>query len=569
MPPKRKATSVAGNTRKKAKVEALVVSTRRSPRSRSKSTEPSSEPEDTATLVPITKAGKANAKKATEHWEIVGNDSRDRLKVGVPEPHRLVLKLRERTSGQDKTFDKYKEKAKDFDWDDAKQVAAINKYRDTACTRHNLGVKVVKHPWTPYETAFLELMYQKLQGITPTGHISKPHENKISDAFNNFFEGRTDLVDQLGRVAPARQTRDKSSFTSYVNRPTGTIRALRDPVKEELRNKSAGAWIPNITDAEIDAHLKKGKAKDKGTAPGDATSVRKKKATPKPKVKDLPDVGKSKLDDTHEANKKGGDKGPTIAPPSDNEDIDMYDPPGMPASKPLQHISSQLTSHPEISKTTSGDDKPRVNVVTPPLAPKVTTKEEFAKLRAQGWSVPDLPTTDEEALRQHRGLTRDVADEDAWPISAELALADRLSRRPLKTNSYYTRNGVRNEWNQDLLPDDQQEIIKEKDKEKTKNAKEQGKGNEGSEEETKPMEEKKRYDTAATINAVLNYAIIPPFGYQGNIHDLRDDARMPESERILAETSDAALGKLHKEHDEAFNKYCTLSGEEVEEGCCE
>lgn len=84
-----------------------------------------------------------------------------------------------------------------------------------------------------------------------------PHENKLFDAFNNFFELRGDITDTRGHKLLSRPRRDKISLTSYVRR-TGTIlRALRDDVLSKLTDVSEKAWSPSITDADIEAHLHK------------------------------------------------------------------------------------------------------------------------------------------------------------------------------------------------------------------------------------------------------------------------------------------------------------------------
>jgi hypothetical protein len=510
MAPKRKATSGTGSTPKKPKVDAPGVATRLSSRSKSLSSERSTDAEDAVAPMQSTKAEKAKANEATGHWEIVGKDSRDALVVGVPEPHRLVLTLRNTASKETKTF-KYRKEAEEVDWDDPDELAAINKYRHTACTRHKLPLKVVKFPWTPYETAFLELMYQKLQANIPKGHTSKPHENKILESFNNFFENRTDLVDQQGRAAPARLKRDKSSFTSYVNRPSGSIRALRDLVKDELKDQSAGAWIPDITDAEIETHLKKEKAKDKSKGTRNATSVPTKKAITKQKTKPLLDAGKNKPNakPNASANTIEGDKSAPIAPTASDEDTDMPDTPKDPEALLIPSNTNAQQANPTAQKT-------------------------IEELKAEGFLFYEIPKNNKEAIEQHRDVQNKKKLDSSWNMKAITDLDARLEKRG------FSKPGEdRDRWSRDNRP----EVEKQR---KTQIAKKGG-----------WMEEdwhknSAREGGAAAVNGLLNAAILPPLGYTGHIRDLVEKRQLPEGELILAQSSEAAIRKVHSVHDRDF-----------------
>jgi hypothetical protein len=289
MPPKRKATEEDGNPPKKARLGAPEAPTRRSTRSKSKSKEPSTEPEESPSPTPDLKSRKFKKKKTEEEWEIVGDDSRDPVEINKPEPKRLTLTLREKKSGKPRPFT-YSVKAEDFDWTSKKDIDALNKYRNNVFTTHGFPPKVSKYHWLPYEDAWLELVFQKL--YDDKGHTSKPAKSKILEAFNNFFEGRTNLYDAKGHKVPARKARDNSSFSSHLKSPK--LRALYDIVKDGMKDKSAGAWVPDITDAEIEAQMSERKGRGKTPAVVEALASPENNVAPAPKLKALPSTGQTK-----------------------------------------------------------------------------------------------------------------------------------------------------------------------------------------------------------------------------------------------------------------------------------
>jgi hypothetical protein len=278
-------------------------------RNKSKSKELPTEPKETeepSSSTPAARSGETKTIEETGYWELM-NETRGRLEVGKPEPKRLAFTLKHSKTGEKKTF-KVRIPDEGFDWDNPKYIHNANKYRDNVCTRYGLPSKVKKDAWTPNENAWLEIMFaQKLKGPIPKDYTSRPHLEKIREAVSSFFVGRTDLSDNQGRPAPARGARDKSSFVSYVNRPTGAVRALQDAVNDQLKDNSAGAWIPDITDAEIDAHLGS-KTPAAGVTTADiVTPAHKGKtadklnATTKSRALTLSDTEKSKPDGNPEA----------------------------------------------------------------------------------------------------------------------------------------------------------------------------------------------------------------------------------------------------------------------------
>jgi hypothetical protein len=453
MPPKRKATDDDGNSPKKARLGVPEVSTRRSTRSKSKSKEPSTEPEESPSPTPDLKSINAKRKKTEGEWEVVGDDSRDPVEMNKPEPKRLTLTLREKKSGKLRPFT-YSVKAEDFDWTSKKDIDALNKYRNNVFTTHGFPPKVFKYHWLPYEDAWLELVLQKL--YDDKDHTPKPDKSEILEAFNNFFEGRTDLYDAKGHKVPARKARDNSSFSSHLKSPK--IRALYDIVKDGMKDKSAGAWVPDITDAEIEAQMSKSKSRSKTPAVGEVLASPENNVASAPKLKALPDAEKT---------------------------------------------------------------KPRGTKILP------TVPLTMEHLEAQGFRFSKLPKNNEEAIEQHREAENKRELDISWNQTAVEGVGKRLK----KHTEYNTERHHENWW-KDFGPGDGGKLQKE-DWHKTS----------------------VREDGAASINGLLNAAILPPVGYTGHIRKLVQKRELPDRELLLADTSAAAMRSLHRHHEDNYKPH--------------
>ena len=77
----------------------------------------------------------------------------------------------------------------------------------------------------------------------------------------------------------------------------------------------------------------------------------------------------------------------------------------------------------------------------------------------------------------------------------------------------------------------------------------------------------RRHAGAATVNGMLGGAIIPPFGYTGNIKDLVSEDLLQKEEVEAARASEEAIRELERRHDEEWKKrYGDGSGENERRG---
>jgi hypothetical protein len=240
---KRKITNDVASTTKKAKLyvsrDAMRDETRETTYSSSASVEPSDdEPYQSQEYSP--------------EWELVGEDSRDALKVGVEAPERIVLAFRNTKSSEETSYT-YTRTADDIDWNDKKDIDKINKWRRQLFSRKDFTSRHRKTIWAPAEEAFVELMMGELAA---SKEQLLPHPKKLLDAFNDFFEGRSDLIDANGKLLPMRKSRKLATFSTYLRRQ-GSIRVtLHNIIKNRMLDNTDEARVPTITDAMIAAYMK-------------------------------------------------------------------------------------------------------------------------------------------------------------------------------------------------------------------------------------------------------------------------------------------------------------------------
>ncbi|KAI4638763.1 hypothetical protein J4E93_009791 [Alternaria ventricosa] len=269
MPPKRKGDAVTTpKPAKKAKTGGTP--TRTSPRNK---TSDSETPPATSTgkkprkpAHPGSKAVKAPDEDANFEWEILEGDKRSTLVVGAPQPKRLTLRFHHRhdNNEKDRTFEYDRKAAKNIDWNNKDHIRDINKWRNQIFVQNmKFPPKVTHTPWTPFETAYLELFHEKLleAATGKTNTFVAPHNELIFEAFNDYFEGRTDIRDKSGKpMEEALGTRPLNGLTSYLNRAGTKIRGLRDrmsALKPKLKkSKKDDTWMPSITDDEIEQYIK-------------------------------------------------------------------------------------------------------------------------------------------------------------------------------------------------------------------------------------------------------------------------------------------------------------------------
>jgi hypothetical protein len=608
MPPKRKATSSASKSAERTKRTVAGNTSLHTTQSVSKSTKPVS-PAASAhdpTIPPngangplaalpfasvANNPGPSTAQTAsgdnTYVWEILNGDTRDRLVVNTAATNRLILTFCHRISKQTVKHEYQKEKKKvkkleDIDWNDPEDIREINIWRNHVF-HHKMGFpsKVKKYLWCPYETAYLELVYGAIRkAISVKDHAPMPHESIIFERFNAFFDQRGDIKDKNGNLVPPRGVRDLGSLQSYVQRPGNAIRPHREVIKSSLINKIEDAWDPRITDAEIDSHL----ATRRTVVPSKKTKVAKvdpsnatggtanskpgsSKASPIPAIENLHGPSSAGTANSTMSNTGSSARG---------------------SKKPYAPTLPPSTASPKNSSTSSGPEPTLPKPISKPHPYTViTTEEEFQKLRDDGWSVPEFPETDEEALKRHRESENDTSGSDNWHILAEISHENRLERRSELALGYYERNEARlafykdpTEVNEDRRKkelacrkkmqshrgsdeDDRERVEADTGEDTGKATGNDTKGaakaictTGGKNRSSDDSEgEVQRRDGAAAANCLLGHATIPPFGYLGNIRDLETNPRFPKSERDLAETNVIALRKFHAAHDKAFDKH--------------
>ncbi|KAI4709358.1 hypothetical protein J4E89_006107 [Alternaria sp. Ai002NY15] len=267
MPPKRK--NDAPTTPKPAKkAKTSGTPTRTSPRNKTGSETPpatSTGKKPRKPAHPGSKAVKAPDEDANFEWEILDGDERSTLVVGEAQPKRLTLTFHHRhdKNEKDRVFTYDRKKAKEIDWNNKDHIRDINKWRNQIFVQNmKFTPKVTHTPWAPFETAYLELFHEKLleAATGKTDTFVAPHNELIYQAFNDYFEGRTDVPDKGGKpMEEALGTRPPGGLNSYLNRADTKIRGLRDRMKalepKLKKSKKEDAWMPDITDEEIQQYI--------------------------------------------------------------------------------------------------------------------------------------------------------------------------------------------------------------------------------------------------------------------------------------------------------------------------
>ncbi|KAL5114175.1 hypothetical protein ACEQ8H_007923 [Pleosporales sp. CAS-2024a] len=541
MAPKRKQTDNHSTTTKKLKLSTKNMESGTPADSASVSTSkvdsPSPSPlQESSASPPRVKTGKGEEKAAKEaksgkgEWKLVDPTKRDAIKVGPlvkndPRPQGLQLHFQNTKTGK-KEIKTYSKKADEIDWNDKKKIDSINKWRRSMFNQR-LSNKQEKKNWSEEEIAYVEIVFQKLVVNAAADKNAKlPTRRNLLTAFNyHFNEGRKDYPDADGKILDALKPRNMDSFERALRRQGTVIGDLNEQIKDRLKNTDKNVSVPVVTRAEIEAHMKKTKEAAK------SGKTNKRKANTEDVATDSHETGKQDAAPRKKrCLKKFVDK-PIPGPMSDKEPIHV------PSSS--QESSDQMME---------------------PNHSNSRATAEISKRKAKRW----LPATDDEAIQRHAESFQPAKIEDTWPMAPALLLDDRLKRYPIvvgnydkpedqeRNYSYYNRNGLRTHWYQDV-------------KLTTTQVKKGKKAAATAEQDHFGLVEGDRSDTAAALNAVLNYAIIPPFGYRGNLHDLVTDPRMPASERALAQISILAQKKFEAEHDKAYEKYCAVSeGEEGE-----
>ncbi|KAI4944077.1 hypothetical protein J4E91_008932 [Alternaria rosae] len=577
MPPKRKGEAVT-TPKPTKKVKTGGIPTRTSPRNKTSGNETppakSTVRKPRKPAHPGSKAVKAPDADADFEWEIMDGDKRETLVVGDVQPSRLTLKFHHRHDNDQKnrsfTYDRRPEA--DIDWDLKEHVADINKWRNQIFVQSmKFPPKVTHTPWAPFETGYLELFHEKLleAATGKTDTFVAPHNDIIFKAFNEYFEGRTDIRDKNDKVMEkALGTRPPNGLNSYLNRANTNIRALRDRMTELTpklkKSKADDVWMPTITDDEIEQYIrgdwKPAVHTATATDDGDGEEDDEDQAEEEDEGDDSDTSTLSTPPDTDEEfesmeiferdrqatrrlvtlklpasnaprSKPTGNKPPTIKPTSDTRGTIKVAPGSTrarPSSSPFpgkstkQQSSSQKPITDPRKATEAPEPKGKPRWVKPaeqkviPDPPEVLAAAKYA-----GWKWSSMPDTNEKAVSLHRASKPADSVDTTWNHQAVKDLDKRI-----KKNEKYT-------FGHEFFNND----LKEDPFVKKKNARR---------EFEDWHEDHAREDGAAAVTAMLNTADIPPVGYMGDIHDLVTKKQLPEDELVLAESRAAAIKKKNK-----------------------
>ncbi|OAL53757.1 hypothetical protein IQ07DRAFT_318284 [Pyrenochaeta sp. DS3sAY3a] len=157
----------------------------------------------------------------------------------------------------------------------------------------------------------------------------------------------------------------------------------------------------------------------------------------------------------------------------------------------------------------------RENLRPGEVPPQVTPIETINELKKQGFEFPELPGNDEEALEWHRqASSKKPQNNDEWIKQAEKDLEARIAKGD--RNPIFQR-------------------VNSSGPDKTPNW-------------HTPSSE--REPGGAEVDAVMNAATIPPFGYSGCIRDLIKNEMLPPDEIELARANRAATIRWASKFDE-------------------
>ncbi|KAH7384614.1 hypothetical protein BKA66DRAFT_392120, partial [Pyrenochaeta sp. MPI-SDFR-AT-0127] len=414
-------------------------------------------------------------------WEILNGDTRDPVLVGVPQPQRLTLSFRHTTTGETSGPLVYKKPADQIGWDNIAEIKKINSWRTQIFNRKKFPPKVEKTSWTPDEVAYLELLHEKVKIAAKNNTLQRPNNARILEEFNRFFHTPEDRKDGSGDFLQRRPARDLNQISTKMNRSNTRIRKLRDDLQNLPKTSTDTAYMPTITQDEINNYLRDGTVND----------------TYLPHSPPKADRQSSRANLSTSFGVQGD-----LAPGDDN-------------SSP----SSTSSSSSDSVISTPNDSERRQNASPKNSAVHITSPEELEKRKSEGWEIPDFPKNNEEALRRHRELAVNSPQNISWHKQAIEDLDSRID----SSSSCIAKGRVNREsWFRDR-PDipNHPDAIKHELWHK----------------------ESLRKPGAAAVNGLLGAAIIPPFGYRGPIRDLVTKKLLPADELLTAEKSAEAMEK--------------------------
>ena len=549
---------------------------------------------------PGSKAVKAPDEDANFEWEILGGDERSTLVVGEAQPKRLTLTFNHRHDKNEKnrifTYDR--RKAKEIDWNNKDHVKDINKWRNQIFVQNmKFPPKVTHTPWTPFETAYLELFHEKLleAATGKTDTFVAPHNELIFEAFNEYFEGRTDIRDKSNEVIEeALGTRPPGGLNSYLNRAGTNIRGLRDRMRaiepKLKKSKKEDAWMPDIKDEEIEQYIK-GEwepATDTTAAVTADADDDEEQAEDEAQAEDEGEEDEQQAGEEDEGD--DSDTSTLTTPPDTDEELESME--ILEREQQAKRLIVKLKLKPSTASKFPGS-KHRVTkpTTTKPTTTKPTTSNPASNTRstskatsgrssAPSSSSPPPEKSTKKTSPAKKTMTDPRKTTEAPEPKSKPRVVKPVETPPIPTHPDVIADLKARGYTWTELPKNNEEAIKahqeaqnkkpsqntwvdgavEALKDRTKRQTSPGFDHEFFNKDVQHEYENKgdminvedwhkksaRRDGAAAVTALLNAADIPPLGYTGDIRALHKNRLLSEDELKLADARDAAITQKHE-----------------------
>jgi len=603
MPPKRKGDAVTPpKPAKKAKTGGTP--TRTSPRNKKSGSEtpPSNSPvrKPRKPAHPGSKAVKAPDEDANFEWEILNGDERSTLVVGEAQPKRLTLTFHHRHDNNetDRTFKYDRRGEKEINWNNKDHIRDINKWRNQIFVQNmKFPPKVTHTPWTPFETAYLELFHEKLleAATGKTDTFVAPHNELIFEAFNEYFEGRTDIRDKSNEVIEeALGTRPPGGLNSYLNRAGTNIRGLRDRMRaiepKLKKSKKEDAWMPDIKDEEIEQYIK-GEwepATDTTAAVTADADDDEEQAEDEAQAEDEGEEDEQQAGEEDEGD--DSDTSTLTTPPDTDEELESME--ILEREQQAKRLIVKLKLKPSTASKFPGS-KHRVTkpTTTKPTTTKPTTSNPASNTRstskatsgrssAPSSSSPPPEKSTKKTSPAKKTMTDPRKTTEAPEPKSKPRVVKPVETPPIPTHPDVIADLKARGYTWTELPKNNEEAIKahqeaqnkkpsqntwvdgavEALKDRTKRQTSPGFDHEFFNKDVQHEYENKgdminvedwhkksaRRDGAAAVTALLNAADIPPLGYTGDIRALHKNRLLSEDELKLADARDAAITQKHE-----------------------
>lgn len=182
-------------------------------------------------------------------WEILDNDQRTPLQIGVEAPNRLKLRVQNRNTNEIREYDYKKDDVdavQNIDWSNRDHIGGIMKWRSQIFNRLKFPIRETAR-WSEEEVAFLTLVFEKFAlAVNQTKRITLPDNDVIFQLFNDEFGG----------------VRDRGSFDSRIRRKDNSrLAKLKERLEGEngdLKLQGGPEYQLTVAPGELVAYIKHG-----------------------------------------------------------------------------------------------------------------------------------------------------------------------------------------------------------------------------------------------------------------------------------------------------------------------